>query len=143
MPSRKGKVKKAPATRKGTTPSFSEYPKWTEAAFFSFLRSGLRAKWTRWPPKYEVLANAKRPSQSANKRLKYEFQCNQCKGWFPQKEVSVDHIEPVGTLRTFEDLPEFCRRLFVGTDKLQCLCSVCHRIKTNEETAARKKHKDK
>jgi hypothetical protein len=54
----------------------------------------------------------------------------------------VDHIEPVGTLRTFEDLPEFCRRLFVGIDKLQVLCKTCHNKKTLAETKERKKNKE-
>jgi hypothetical protein len=51
---------KEPTEKKGrkTTPPFEEWPAWTEAKFFSFLRSGLRAKWSRWPAKYAVLAEA-------------------------------------------------------------------------------------
>lgn len=128
--------------RKSRSPPFSEYPEWSEAKFFSFLRSGLRAKWSRWPSKYEVLAAAKRPYTGENKRQKFEYQCNSCKNYVPQKEISVDHIIPAGTLRTFEDLPEFCRRLFVGPDKLQCLCDACHAVKTAEERRASKTNKE-
>jgi hypothetical protein len=132
---------KEPTEKKGrkTTPPFEEWPAWTEAKFFSFLRSGLRAKWSRWPAKYAVLAEAKRDHDGKNPRQKYEYKCAECKKHYPQKEVSVDHIEPVGTLRTYEDLPDFCRRLFVGTDKLQVLCKGCHGVKTYEENQERTK----
>lgn len=112
---------------------FPAYPVWTTSKFWAFLRSGLRAKWTRWPPKYETMAAAKRNHDGTNPRQKYEYQCAHCRGWFPQKNVSVDHIVPVGTLRTWDDLPGFCERLFCSVDQLQVLCSGCHQIKTNEE----------
>ena len=125
-------------TRRSKTPDFEEYPKWSEAKFFQFIRSGLRSKWTRWPPKFEVLNAARREYQGDNKRQKYEYKCAKCRKHYPQKEVSVDHIEPVGTLRSFDDLPEFCRRLFVGTSKLQLLCKRCH----DKKTAAERKNKN-
>lgn len=109
------------------------YPAWTSAKFWAFIRSGLRSKSSRWPPKYEVLAEARRPSQSVNKRLKYEFQCSSCKQWFPQKEVAVDHIVPVGTLKSFSDLPGFVERLFCSKEGFQVLCKEEHQKKTNEE----------
>lgn len=129
---------KSPSSRKARTPPHEAYPEWSEAKFWSFIRSGLRAKWSRWPPKYQVLSDAKRNSKSDNKRLKYEFQCNECREWFPNKEVSVDHIVPVGTLRSYEDLPAFVQRLFVGVDKLQVLCSTCHNKKTRTENEQRR-----
>lgn len=104
----------------------------------AFLRSGLRAKWTRWPPKYAVLAAAKRKYEGPNKRQKFEYQCAQCGGWFPQKEVAVDHIVPVGALRSLDDLPIFVAKLFVGPDKLQVLCDADHQVKTNKEREERK-----
>lgn len=121
------------------TPEFSEWPTWSEAKFWSFIRSGLRSKWSRWPAKYAVLAAAKRPYKGQNKRQKYEFQCAKCKKWYAQKDVSVDHIEPVGSLRSYDDLPDFCRRLFVGVDKLQVLCKKDHDAKTRAESQNNKK----
>ena len=112
---------------------FPPYPDWTTAKFWAFLRSGLRAKWTRWPPKYAVLAAAKRKYEGPNVRQKFEYQCAHCQAYWPQKEVSVDHIVPVGTLRTWEDIAPFCQRLFVGEDQLQVLCDTCHNKKTQEE----------
>lgn len=112
------------------TPPFKPYPKWTEAKFWSFVRSGLRAKWVRWPPRYEALANARRIYKGKNKRQKYEYKCNICKKYYMQKEVEVDHIIPCGTLKDFSHLATFVENLFVGVDKLQVVCKSCHRSKT-------------
>lgn len=72
-----------------------------------------------------------------NKRQKWEYQCAVCGGWFPAKEVSVDHVEPVGSLKSFSDLAGFAERLFVSVDKLQVLCHTDHLAKTKEERHAR------
>lgn len=140
MAKRKTPAKKAAAPKKSraTTPPFPEHPEWSEAKFFAFIRSALRAAWSRWPPKYRLLAAAKRKYEGPNKRLKWEFLCNECKTYHPQKDVSVDHIVPAGSLRSFEDIGTFCERLFVGEDKLQVLCTGCHALKTAEERNAKR-----
>jgi 5-methylcytosine-specific restriction endonuclease McrA len=103
----------------------------TEAQFWSFLRSNLRLTSRKWAPISRHALNAcKRPSQSDNKRLKFEHQCAQCLGWFPRKQVEVDHIVPAGSLRSFEDIPGFVQRLFCETDGLVVLCERCHQAKT-------------
>lgn len=112
------------------TPPFSEHPEWTESKFWSFIRSGLRAKFSRWGPKYKCLNNAKRTVKG--KRHKYEFKCAECNKWFKQKDVQVDHTVPCGTLKTYEDLPGFVKRLFVSADKLRVLCKPCHLAITKE-----------
>jgi len=104
----------------------------TEAAFWSFVRSKLRQAFRYWKPIVNAKMAARRPNKSENKRLKWEFQCNHCKEWFPDKEVQVDHIEPVGTLKCAEDLPKFLEQL-ASEDGYQVLCKPCHQIKTNEE----------
>lgn len=124
---------KAPRKSANRTPPFAGYPDWSEAKFWGFIRSGLRATYNKWPPKWEVLSAAKRPYSGKGKRQKWEFQCNDCKQWHAQANVSIDHIEPAGSLRCFADLPTFVERLFVGADRLQCLCSECHNKKTQEE----------
>ena len=115
------------------SPPFGPHPEWTEARFWSFIRSALRSAWSRYPVKYKVLANAKRNYKGPNKQQKYEFQCAECKGWFKAKEVSVDHITPAGTLRSYEDLPDFVRKLFVSEEELQVLCDKDHKAKTLAE----------
>mgnify|MGYP001550323657 FL=1 len=107
--------------------------KYTKAAFFSFIRSALRQKSRRWAPIYQCLQDARRPSRSRNKRLKWEFICAKCKRWYPASKVSVDHKVPAGSLKDFADLPGFVERLFCEKDQLQVLCLKCHDIKTKKE----------
>lgn len=100
---------------------------WTEASFWSFIRSGLRNMSRRWPPIVRQVINAnRRKSQSDNKRLKWEFRCDACEQWFPRKSVHVDHIVECGRLKSFEELATFAERLFCEADGLRVLCSKCH-----------------
>ena len=55
--------------------------RYTKAGYFGFIRSGLRQKSMRWPPKYDVMNAAKRPHQGTDKRRKFDYQCNGCKKW--------------------------------------------------------------
>jgi hypothetical protein len=123
--SRIGKTNRVPKTRAGG--------KWTEAAFFGFLRSGLRNMSRRWGPLVQdALVAARRPSKSKkNPRLKWQFQCAQCKGWFSRKNVEVNHIEPCGSMNSFEDLAGYVERLFCEVDGLEVLCKKrCHAAHT-------------
>lgn len=111
--------------------------KYTESSFFGFIRSGLRAKYSRWGPRYAALAAARRPSKDkTNARLKWQFQCSKCKKWKKQAEVEVDHIVPAGSLRCFEDLPGFVERLFCEQEGLRILCKPCHLKITKEAKGA-------
>ena len=77
---------------------------WTEAKYWQFIRSALRQATMRYP----VIQNF--------------------------KEISVDHIVPAGSLKTYDDLPGFVERLFCEEDNLQILCKDnCHQAKTNKE----------
>lgn len=127
--------KKAAVAKKSRarTPPFKEHPDWSEAKFWSFLRSGLRGTYNRWPPKWTILAEAKRAYQGDDKRTKWEYQCAQCQNYYKQKEISVDHIHPAGSLNNFNDIAGFVERLFVGTQGLQVLCKECHDRKTRED----------
>lgn len=119
------KRKSAPKTRNSGT--------MTESAFWSFIRSGLRQKSRWWKPISECKAKTKRTYKGPIKRQKFEYQCNQCKNWYPDKQVNVDHICPAGSLNSAQDLPGFIERLFCEVDNLQLLCECCHNIKTKQE----------
>ena len=110
------------------TPPCPMYPRWTTSVFWSFIRSGLRAKFTRWPPKYELYNDDRRTV--VGQRHKYEYQCAVCLEWFKMKEVEVDHIVKCGSLKKYEDLHGFVERLFVPKNKLQLICKPCHKAKT-------------
>lgn len=105
----------------------------TESGFWSFIRSALRQKSRWWKPISQAKANVKRPYKGPLKRQKFEYQCNQCKKWYADKNVNVDHKIPAGSLNCAEDLPGFVERLFCEVDKLQVLCTQCHNIKTQNE----------
>ena len=122
---RRPKTERVPRTRAGG--------EWTEAAFWGFLRSNLRLASRKWPPRKSVLLAARRKSQSANKRLKWEYQCSECEGWFPEKKVEIDHIVPCGSLRSWDEFRTFAERLFCEIDGLSVRCETCHQEKTNRK----------
>jgi 5-methylcytosine-specific restriction endonuclease McrA len=105
----------------------------TESGFWSFIRSALRQKSRWWKPISQAKANVKRPYKGPLKRQKFEYQCNQCKKWYADKNVNVDHKIPAGSLNCAEDLPGFVERLFCEVEHLQVLCTQCHNIKTQNE----------
>lgn len=131
----KKKVVKSPTVRKGraTTPPFPAYPEWTESKFWGFVRSGLRSTFSRWPPKYQAKAEARRPYVGPNKRQKSEYQCAICKKWHPDKDVEMDHIIPCGSLKSYDDLAGFLERLACSKEGYRLLCKPCHKRRTQEE----------
>jgi len=127
------------ATRKKPIKKTSRVPKtrnsgtMTESAFWSFIRSALRQKSRWWKPITECKMKARRPYKGPNKRQKFEYLCNSCKTWFPEKQINVDHIVGAGSLNCGQDLPGFVDRLFCEQDNLQVLCTTCHDHKTKLE----------
>lgn len=109
----------------------------TEAAFWGTIRAVLRQASRWWKPIAEAKRRARRHYIGPNKRQKIAYECNSCKKLFMDKEVSIDHIIPVGTLKCAEDLPGFVTRLFCEADGLQCLCTSCHDLKTQKERIER------
>lgn len=133
------KTKKARKTAKPKAIKPRNAGTMTESAFWSFIRSALRQKSRWWKPITECKLKAKRAYKGPNKRQKFEYQCKECKNWFPEKQINVDHTIPVGALNCAEDLPGFVNRLFCEVDNLQILCSSCHDTKTKHENESRKK----
>jgi 5-methylcytosine-specific restriction endonuclease McrA len=85
----------------------------------------------RWAPKYEALKAAYTETKlSKSKRQARHFRCAECEGEFTQKDVQVDHKEPIGSCDTWD---EFIDRLFCEAKNLQVLCKPCHKIKTKKE----------
>jgi len=107
--------------------------KYTESEYFQRIRQFLRKCFQYWPPMQLALNKASRPSQSSNKRLKKEYQCNHCKKWFPRKNVQIDHINECGSLSTYEDIVPFIKRLTIeDIDGFQILCKQDHSTKTKK-----------
>jgi 5-methylcytosine-specific restriction endonuclease McrA len=111
---------------------------WTEARYTSFIRSALRGAFRRWQPRYDVLADAytRVTKNKTSGRQAKHYRCATCKEEFPQKQMQVDHKEPIGALKSWD---EFIEKLFCEKDNLQAICKPCHLIKTNKE---KKKNED-
>jgi hypothetical protein len=117
----------AKATRKQLVPRTRAGGEWTEAKFWGWLRGVLRAGARRWPPIVRLsLTSVRRPYQGDNPRMKWEYQCHECLGWFPRKEVEVHHLIECGSLKSFDDLGGFAERMFCEADGLVVLCDACH-----------------
>lgn len=106
---------------------------WTESEYWGKVRQALRQAMRYWKVGQAVKAKARRKYKGKNKRQKYEYQCAECKGWFRDKEVQIDHIIEVGSLRCSEDLAGFLERLTPESESaFQLMCKSCHQIKTNK-----------
>ena len=113
---------------------------WTEARFNSFIKGSLRSASIRWPPRYETLNNAfvdKRINEKTG-RLAKHFECNLCKGHFPQKDVEVNHKDPVVPTSGFDSWDNVIERMFCESDGLELLCKPCHKNVTKNENLLRK-----
>lgn len=128
------KIKAIKPSKRVVAPKVRNSGTMSESAFWSFIRSVLRNKSRFWKPIQECKQLHKRKSQSSNKKLKFEYQCSECKEWFPEKEIDVDHIVPAGSLNKAEDLPQFVEKLFCEVVNLQLLCKKkCHLEKTTKD----------
>jgi 5-methylcytosine-specific restriction endonuclease McrA len=103
---------------------------WTEARFWSFIRSALRGAFNRWGPKYKAKA--------ACKEGRNQYRCSGCNALVGNKDIEIDHKVPAGSLKGYQDLPGFVERLFVEEEGLQALCKTCHKAKTYEERYGKK-----
>ena len=90
----------------------------TQAEFFSGFRSYLRRLWM-WscPERKKALAKIKTGKK---------YYCHICQKLHIKKNIEINHIEPVGSLKTFADIEVFYERLFVSADKLEAICKDCH-----------------
>lgn len=106
----------------------------TEAQFLSWVRSALRAKSLRWPPRAKALELARRKYIGPNKLQKWEYQCKICEKWFKLKDVAVDHFpKSAGSILSIEDIGKFTDRLYCETDNLRILCHEDHAVWTCAE----------
>lgn len=105
---------------------------WSDSRYWSFIRSALRSAWSKYPNKFKALEKAKSKAQGVGRR-KYDYTCACCTKKYAAQDVSVDHIIPCGSLRSWSDLEHFASRLFCDVEGLQVLCKWCHDKKTLED----------
>lgn len=113
---------------------------WTEARFNSFVKSALRSASQRWPPKYQILAEAFTGQKINTKtgRLAKHYRCAKCQNEFVAKDVQVNHIVPVVLTSGFDNWDGVVNRMFCEKEGLEVLCIPCHKTITKEENTERK-----
>jgi len=116
------------------TPPWPGYPEWTTARYWSFIRSNVRKMHMKWPPYREARLSGRRlkPADKSG-RHKFEHQCSDCKEWFPEKQIQMDHVTPCGSIQCHEDISVFVERLLSPVSGYKKLCINCHQKVTNEE----------
>ena len=110
-----------------------------------FVRWTLRKASFRWPPRGEAMKAAR-----VGRGL---YLCAICKQTFKNKEVKLDHIEPVVPLCSMRagvegdvidptfNVHSFVLRLFCEAGGFQVLCTSCHDVKTKGENDVRRESK--
>lgn len=104
----------------------------TESQFFGMIRSALRRLSIRWRPRNDYLNSIRRPKENGG-RSKFEYPCTICKEWFIRAHIEVDHLIECGSLKSFDDIGPFVKRLLCEKEGFRCLCKSCHKIITNEQ----------
>jgi hypothetical protein len=100
--------------------------KFTESAFWTYIRAALRQKSRWWYPITIAKNKAKQVYNGPNKRQKFEYLCSHCLQCFPEKDVNVHHKIECGSLTCADDLPGFVERLFCEEPGLEVVCNKCH-----------------
>ena len=72
------------------------------------------------------------------------YKCNKSKKYFPREDVTVDHIDPVVSVKKgFTDWNDYIARMFPPLEGLQVISKEYHKKKTLKENADRRKNKKK
>jgi len=135
-------MKKTKKTVKKRESVIREYNMGTmsKSEFFTKIRQVLRNGFRYYKPLQEALLKARRPSESSNKKLKWEFICKECQTWHPRKNIEIDHVIPCGSLKDWDDVVPFIQKLCAEDPNMyQVLCKPCHKAKTKQERETKKK----
>ena len=122
---KKPKVHRVERTRNGGTE--------TESMHMGKIRAALRniSRW--WKPLQYALKAASKTT-FVGRRKQVVYLCSSCCNYYSRKSVEVNHIVPAGSLKTYDDLPDFCRRLFTeDVSQLEVLCKDCHLEVTKQQ----------
>ena len=107
----------------------------TKAAFFSYLRGGLRMIWSRYPAKLEwkkkQLTSERPPGYTG--RGKSFGKCHYCGCMFTGSALEVDHVEQAGACNSWETAGHFMENLLDCNDNWVLACKPCHKVKSHAE----------
>lgn len=108
---------------------------YTKSKYFRKVRSALRMAFRYWPPMYEALKNATVKGEGGKKH----YLCKNCKKAFTRKEVQIHHKIPCGSIKDFNEVVPFLKRLTnPSPDSYEILCKNCHKKETEKTSKKRK-----
>ena len=111
--------------------------KWTEAQYWSQVRSALRQVFSRWRPAQQAFKDAFEGEYLVNPETGREnqaYRCAVCGELHFRKQMHIDHIIPAGSLKSLEDLAGFLERLTPEDPAaFQIVCKGCHGSKTKRD----------
>lgn len=136
-------------------PLYDSNGRWVEER--GRIKGAIRRAFRLSPQMKEVLKKARvelppalKKDGEPGKKNQVRYTCAICKNLFSQKNVQVDHIEPVVPLWMPEaemTYDQIARGVFCKLDNLQVICSTpmkrnngnpsCHKLKTDEENFIR------
>ena len=114
-----------------------------DSKLFNAIKGDLRKR-SRWlPVNREVIKDSIVEVELPNGKIKKHYKCAACGYLAPrQKDIDIDHIEPVIPVTGFKSWDLLIERLMLAKKSdLQVLCKPCHKDKTKKETKARAAHK--
>ncbi len=105
----------------------------TQSMHMSKIRSALR-NLSRWWKPFAIALKEASHTTYVGRAKRVMYLCASCNKLYTRKSVEVNHMVPVGSLKTYADLPGFCERLFVeDTSLLEVVCKGCHSEITSEQ----------
>lgn len=107
----------------------------TKAAFFSWLRGGLRrAIWEKYPPKLEFKNQAcSAPPEGYEGRARSGAYCALTGVWTGKSKLEVDHIEGEASLKDWSDVLPFVLHLCASQSNMQVVDKEAHKVKSYAE----------
>jgi Chaseviridae HNH endonuclease len=108
----------------------------TEAAFWAYLRGGIRLIWSRYPAKLKWKSKQLAPPPPGYiGRAKKVGQCSYCQGIFAASSLEVDHVSQAGGLNSWASVTTFVKNLLDTNNNWVLACKPCHKIKSYQERA--------
>lgn len=107
----------------------------TEAAFWSYLRGGIRrGLWEKSPIKLDFKNNScTKPPKDYYGRAKSGQYCALTGEWEGKSKLEVDHIEGNVSLRSVEDITKFILHMIPPPDNMALVKKEAHKIKSYAE----------
>lgn len=107
----------------------------SRAAFFAYLRGGLRLIWSRYPAKlvWKKGQMSTTPPAGYKGRGKSFGECVYCKETFTASSLEVDHVAQAGSCNSWDTAAEFLHNLLDCNDNWVLACKPCHKVKSYAE----------